>query len=71
MPKLPKRLPYELAIAAAMTVGSCSNGGSFHSFTRDDYERLERADVNARNAMARQSEIIDRLDRIEQRLDMQ
>ena len=58
--KLPKRLPYEFAIAAAIMLGSCQS---------DDAAKLDRADINARNAIARQPEIIDRLDRLEQRAD--
>ena len=60
---MPKRLPYEILMLAALALGSCS---------RPEWEqKLDAADINARNALSRQAEIIDRLDRIEQRLGMQ
>jgi hypothetical protein len=49
MPKLPKRLPYEFAIAAALLLGSCENRMSPERIS----ERTEIADVNARNALNR------------------
>jgi len=68
--KLSRHARTELLILAALTLGSCGENAS-RRFTEGDYGRLERADINARNALARQPEIIDRLDRIEQRLRMQ
>jgi hypothetical protein len=67
--KLSRHARAELLILATLTLGSCGENAS-RRFTQGDYDRLERADINARNAMARQPEIIDRLDRIEQKLGM-
>ena len=67
--KLTKHARAELLILAGLALGSCDQMP--HGFSNADYDRLERADINARNAIARQPEIIDRLDRIEQKLGMQ
>lgn len=63
---MPKRLPYEALIVAALALGSCDMPQSYRA---SDADKLDVASVNARNAIARIPEIIDRLDRIEQRLD--
>lgn len=62
MLKLPKRLPYEILILAALVVSSCS---------RPAWEdKLDVADVNARNALS-QIELLDsRISEIESKLNM-
>lgn len=67
MPRLPKRLPYELAIAAALMLGSCA-GPSLSESQRDQVQDIADASVGESDAMV---SVRDRLDRIEQRLDMQ
>jgi hypothetical protein len=64
--KLPKRIPYEFIIATGLLTGSCTD----HSLA-DTYDLADTANANARNALSRQVEIIDRLDRIERRLGIQ
>ena len=59
MPKLPKRLSYGLALAAALLLSSCAE--------IDD--RIDVVDVNARNALA-QIELLDsRVPEIESKLN--
>lgn len=62
MPKLPKRLPYEMLILAVLTLGSCA---------KPEWEdRLDVADVNARNAIARVDALESRVEEIESKLNM-
>lgn len=63
--KLPKRLPYEALIAAALTLGSCSEKSDAAKFTME--QRDEIHDL-AREATAQDR---DRLDAIEEKLNMQ
>jgi hypothetical protein len=65
--KLPKRLPYELAIIAALLLGSCGQNAS-RRFTEGDYDKLDVADVNARNAIYRVNELEGRVEELERRL---
>lgn len=65
--KLPKRLPYELVIIAGLLLGSCGQNAS-RRFTEGDYDRIDIADVNARNAIARVAELESRVDELERRL---
>lgn len=65
---LPKRLPYEVLLLGALALGSCDQLP--HSFTGEDYERLDIADVNARNAIARVYVLESRVEEIESRLEM-
>lgn len=65
--RLPKRLPYELVIVAALLLSSCGDN-AYRRFTEDDYNRLDVADVNARNAIARVNELEDRVEELERRL---
>lgn len=52
----------ELALAAALLLGSCG---------RPEWEdRLDVADVNARNAIARVDALEDRVEELESRLDL-
>lgn len=60
MPKLPKRLPYEFALLAALALSSCAE--------IDD--RIDVADVNARNALSRIEELDSRVSEIESKLNM-
>lgn len=60
MPKLPKRLPYEFALLAALALSSCS----------DIDDRIDVADVNARNALDRISSLDSRVTEIERKLNM-
>jgi hypothetical protein len=61
MPKMPKRLSYEILILGALAVSSCS---------KPEWEdRLDVADVNARNAIARVDALESRVDELERRLN--
>jgi hypothetical protein len=62
---LPKRLPYEALIAAVLTLGSCSEKSDGSKFTME--QRDEIRDL-AREATAQDR---DRLDAIEEKLNMQ
>jgi len=66
--KLPNRLPYEILILGALALGSCDKLP--HSFTGEDQDRLDVADVNARNAIYRVNELESRVSEIENRLNM-
>lgn len=57
--KLPKRLPYELAIVAGLLLGSCKPAWE---------DKLDVADVNARNAIARVDALESRVEELERRL---
>lgn len=60
--QIPRRLPYEVLIIASLLLGSCS---------RPEWEdRLDVADVNARNAIARVDDLESRVSDLEQRLNM-
>jgi hypothetical protein len=65
--KLPKRLPYEIAIIASLILGSCAGPGLSEK-QRDEVGDIAEASVSDSDAMV---SVRDRLDRIEQRLDMQ
>jgi hypothetical protein len=65
--KLPKRLPYELVIVAGLLLGSCGQNAT-RRFTEGDYDRLDVADANARNAIARIAELESRVEELEHRL---
>lgn len=65
--KLPKRLPYELVIIAGLLLGSCGQNAT-RRFTEGDYDRLDVADANSRNAIARIAELESRVEELEQRL---
>jgi hypothetical protein len=57
--KPPKRLPYELVIVAGLLLGSCKPAWE---------SKLEYADVNARNAIARVEALESRVEELERRL---
>lgn len=60
---MPKRLPYEILILASLALGSCSS--------RPEWEdKLDVADVNARNAIYRVNELESRVEEIEGKLNM-
>lgn len=65
--KLPKRLPYELVIVAGLLLGSCGDNAT-RRFTEADYDKLDVADANARNAIYRVNELESRVEELEQRL---
>lgn len=64
-----KRLPYELVIVAGLLLSSCGDN-AYRRFTEGDYNRLDVADVNARNAIARVDELEGRVEELERRLGM-
>jgi hypothetical protein len=66
--KLPKRLPYEAVIAAGLLLGSCGDNAT-RRFTEGDYDRLDVADANARNAISRVYQLESRVDELEMRLN--
>lgn len=57
----------EITIAAALLVGSCGADAS-RRFTEGDYDRLDVADVNARNAIYRVNALESRVSELEARL---
>lgn len=59
----------EIAILTVLLLGSCGQNAS-RRFTEGDYNRIDVADVNARNAIARVNELESRVEEIERRLDM-
>ena len=63
---MPKRLPYEAAILAALLLGSCDSLPA--SFTKADAERLDYAEINIRRAAQASSEMVDRVERGEARI---
>ncbi|MBB5714788.1 hypothetical protein [Sphingomonas aerophila] len=65
MPKLPRRLPYEAIILAGLLLGSCEDRLSPKRIA----EQADVADVNARNALARVSELESRVSEIERKLN--
>ena len=56
----------EIAIAAVLLLGSCGDSAP-RGFTEGDYDRLDVADVNARNAIYRVNELESRVEALEQR----
>lgn len=65
--KMPKRLPYELIIIAGLLLGSCGDNAT-RRFTDGDYDKLDVAGVNARNAIARVDALESRVEEIEMKL---
>ncbi|MEN2786068.1 hypothetical protein ACFOKI_06650 [Sphingomonas qilianensis] len=64
---IPKRLPYELLVIAGLSLGSCDIPKTFHA---SDADRLDVADVNSRNAIARIDALESRVDDLESKLEM-
>jgi hypothetical protein len=59
---MPKRLAYEILILGALMLGSCN---------RPEWEdRLDVADVNARNAIARVADLESWVEELESKLNM-
>lgn len=54
-------------MAAVLLLGSC--GQMPHNFTNDDYDKLDVASANARNAINRAESLGSRVDDLESRLD--
>lgn len=57
------------SVAAFLWIAVTGCDGLPQTYTSSEKSKLDAADVNARNAIGRQREIIDRLDRLEQRAD--
>lgn len=70
MMKLPKRLPYEFALLAAFALSSCDGPDASARFTNNDRDRIDVADVNARNSLDRISSLDSRISEIESKLNM-
>jgi hypothetical protein len=58
---MPKRLPYEVLICAALALGSCQD--------EQTSRRLDLAEINLRRAAAASRAMVNRVERIEARLD--
>jgi hypothetical protein len=67
MGKLSIHARVEIGLALLVLLGSCGDN-AYHRFTQGDYDRLDAADVNARNAIARVDELESRVSDLEQRL---
>lgn len=67
MPNLPKRLPYEFLIIGALMLGSCE-GPSLTEHQREEVSDIAEAEIGGSDALV---SVRDRLDRIEQRLNIQ
>ena len=59
----------ELAAAAVLLLGSCGDN-AYRRYTEGDYNRLDVADVNARNAINQVNELEGRVEALEQKLNM-
>lgn len=66
--RFPRRLPYEAIIIAGLLLGSCGQNAS-RRFTEGDYDRLDVADANSRNAIYRVNELESRVEELERRLN--
>lgn len=66
-----KRIAHELLIIAVVSLGSCAPPANrAHSFTGSDYNRLDDADTNARNALDKTEDLETRLKAVEDKLNM-
>lgn len=59
----------ELAAVAVLLLGSCGDN-AYRRYTEGDYNRLDVADVNARNAINQVNELEGRVEALEQKLNM-
>jgi hypothetical protein len=59
----------EIGVVMVLLLGSCG-GKTPRAFTDADYDRIDVADVNARNAIYQINELESRVDEIESRLRM-
>ena len=59
----------ELAAVAVLLLGSCGDN-AYRRYTEGDYNRLDVADVNARNAINQVNELEARVESLEQKLNM-
>ncbi|WP_374528661.1 hypothetical protein [Novosphingobium sp.] len=57
----------EIAAVAVLLLGSCGDSAP-RRFTEGDYNRLDAADINARNAMYRVNELEGRVEELERRI---
>lgn len=58
----------EIAAVALLLLGSCGDS-ALRSYTEGDNNRLDAADVNARNAIYRVNELEGRVEALEQKLN--
>ena len=58
----------EIAAIAVLLLGSCGDN-AYRRFTEGDYNRLDAADANGRNAIYRVNELEGRVEALEQKLD--
>jgi len=65
--KLTRHARVELLILTALALGSCGSSAP-RTFTSGDYDRLDVADVNARNALSRISDLESRMDDLETKM---
>lgn len=66
---MPKRLPYEILLIGALALGSCGDS-AFRRYNAGEADRLDVADVNARNAIARVADLESRVEELESKLNM-
>ena len=66
MTKLPKRLPYEILVLAALALGSC-DGPGLSEKQREEVSDIASSEVGDSDALV---SVRSRLDAIEQRLNM-
>ena len=59
----------EIAIAGVLLLGSCGDSAP-RGFTEGDYDRIDVADVNARNAINRVDDLEGRVEALEQQRDI-
>jgi hypothetical protein len=59
----------EVGLVVVLLLGSCGENAS-RRFTEGDFDRLDVADTNGRNAIYRVNELESRVEEIEQRLNM-
>jgi hypothetical protein len=67
MPKFPKRLRHTALILIAVALGSCNQPSQKYAVTTD--ERLRLAEFNLKRAAAASSALVDRVERLERRVD--
>ena len=66
-----KRRPGHLALGAILALGSCNGPTANHRFTNMDAERLDIANLDARNALARVDALEARIQALETRAAQQ
>ena len=66
--KLSRRARTELLILTALALSSCGDSAP-RTFTARDADRLDVSEINARRAAAYSSAMVDRIERLERRVD--